>query len=713
MKRLLSLLGLLLVFALPNHAQTDTIKFEVTLWSWTESATLEYEFSEQARNSIRIEWISSNSTESGKFSPDADGKYTQSITGSGTGYIYYTYEQGSTYSAYLSYRGSSNYYDIKVIDRQGINTSVISPLITSLDVSACTALRELRCSNNQLTSLDVSGCTSLTKLNCGYNPLRSLDVSGCTALTTLDCINLLTSLDVSGCTALKELTDITVDTLKVHGKSMNTLVVGGKIKVLDANACTSLTSLSCSDNQLTSLDVRDCTALTSLTCSDNPLRSLDVSGCTALKELTDITVDTLKVHGKSMNTLVVGGKIKVLDANACTSLTSLNCSNNQLTSLDVSGCTHLMYLSCYNNQLRSLDLSQDTALTTLYCDGNQLTSLGVSQNTALTTLYCDNNQLTELDVSHNTDLTTLSCSDNQLTILDISKNTALLFLRCYNNQLTTLDISNNIRLTGLYCSENQLTSLDVSHNTDLTRLGCADNQLSTLDLSNNIRLEGLSCYKNQLTVLDVSHNIDLTTLSCSDNQLTTLDIRSNIRLTELWCDTNHIPLSELYKTAYQRSNWSCFGAFGQMNTIILPLNQVLDLSSERILGGSLSTYELSYASGNGVSSDVYTEGNFNFRFKKPGEYRLRLENSTLPTADFTWYISVTGEDVATESHENDNFYVYAQDRNIVLSETRGGVQVFNAVGQCVYSGNATIIPVRQSGVYVVRVGTNAYKVIVR
>ncbi|MCH5244733.1 MAG: leucine-rich repeat domain-containing protein, partial [Lentimicrobiaceae bacterium] len=613
MKRLLSLLGLLLVFALPNHAQTDTIKFEVTLWSWTESATLEYEFSEQARNSIRIEWISSNSTESGKFSPDADGKYTQSITGSGTGYIYYTYEQGSTYSAYLSYRGSSNYYDIKVIDRQGINTSVISPLITSLDVSACTALRELRCSNNQLTSLDVSGCTSLTKLNCGYNPLRSLDVSGCTALTTLDCINLLTS--------------------------------------------------------------------------------LDVSGCTALKELTDITVDTLKVHGKSMNTLVVGGKIKVLDANACTSLTSLNCSNNQLTSLDVSGCTHLMYLSCYNNQLRSLDLSQDTALTTLYCDGNQLTSLGVSQNTALTTLYCDNNQLTELDVSHNTDLTTLSCSDNQLTILDISKNTALLFLRCYNNQLTTLDISNNIRLTGLYCSENQLTSLDVSHNTDLTRLGCADNQLSTLDLSNNIRLEGLSCYKNQLTVLDVSHNIDLTTLSCSDNQLTTLDIRSNIRLTELWCDTNHIPLSELYKTAYQRSNWSCFGAFGQMNTIILPLNQVLDLSSERILGGSLSTYELSYASGNGVSSDVYTEGNFNFRFKKPGEYRLRLENSTLPTADFTWYISVTGEDVATESHENDNFYVYAQDRNIVLSETRGAVQVFNAVGQCVYSGNATIIPV--------------------
>ena len=49
----------------------------------------------------------------------------------------------------------------------------------------------------------------------------------------------------------------------------------------------------------------------------------------------------------------------------------------------------------------------------------------------------------------------------------------------------------------------------------------------------------------------------------------------------------------------------------------------------------------------------------------------------------------------------------------VAVENRGLVQVFNAVGQCVYSGKATIIPVRQSGVYVVRVGTNSYKVSVR
>ena len=128
---------------------------------------------------------------------------------------------------------------------------------------------------------------------------------------------------------------------------------------------------------------------------------------------------------------------------------------------------------------------------------------------------------------------------------------------------------------------------------------------------------------------------------------------------------------------------------------------------ERMLGTSLSTFALTN-NGSAVAADAYSEDNFSFRFYKSGDYKLKLQNSALPNTDFTWYISVK-DGAANESHENDNFYVYAQDRNIVLSETRGAVQVFNAVGQCVYSGNATIIPVRQNGVYVVRVGQTAIR----
>ena len=121
-----------------------------------------------------------------------------------------------------------------------------------------------------------------------------------------------------------------------------------------------------------------------------------------------------------------------------TSLTSLNCSGNQLTSLDVSNNTALTELDCNGNQLTSLDVSKNTALTELWCDNNQLTSLDVSKNTALTELWCKDNQLTSLDVSNNTALTELSCSENQLTSLDLSNNTALTDLTCSSNPLTKL-----------------------------------------------------------------------------------------------------------------------------------------------------------------------------------------------------------------------------------------------------------------------------------
>ena len=167
--------------------------------------------------------------------------------------------------------------------------------LTSLDVSANTALTVLDCSSNSLTSLDVSANTALTELWCGYNQLTSLDVSANTALTTLWCYyNQLESLDVS--------------------------------------ANTALTELECDDNQLTSLDVSANTALTYLDCASNQLTTLDVSGCTALTELS-----------------CYSNQLTSLDVSANTALTALECDDNQLTSLDVSANTALTFLECEDN----------------------------------------------------------------------------------------------------------------------------------------------------------------------------------------------------------------------------------------------------------------------------------------------------------------------------------------------------------------------------
>ena len=107
-------------------------------------------------------------------------------------------------------------------------------------ISHFTALKSLKCFNNQLTALDVSKNTALTSLDCDYNQLTALDVSKNVALTKLHCWgNSLTKLDVSKNTAL--------------------------------------TSLDCGANQLTTLDVSKNTALTDLDCRNNQLTSLDIS----------------------------------------------------------------------------------------------------------------------------------------------------------------------------------------------------------------------------------------------------------------------------------------------------------------------------------------------------------------------------------------------------------------------------------------------------
>ena len=63
-----------------------------------------------------------------------------------------------------------------------------------------------------------------------------------------------------------------------------------------------------------------------------------------------------------------------------TVLTSLNCSNNQLTSLDVRNNSALRQLNCAYNKLTTLDLRYNNALTYLNCSGNPLTKIILSRH---------------------------------------------------------------------------------------------------------------------------------------------------------------------------------------------------------------------------------------------------------------------------------------------------------------------------------------------
>lgn len=195
--------------------------------------------------------------------------------------------------------------------------------------------------------------------------------------------------------------------------------------------------------------------------------------------------------------------------------------------------------------------------SSLIVTSKNLTSLaGVGHYTSITTLYCDYNQLTTLNASGLAELQTLVCNNNKLTTLNVSGLTKLQTLQCYNNKLTELNAGGLTELGDLNCSDNQLTALNLSGSTKLGRLLCYNNKLATLDLSGLTALSTLDCYTNNLTTLDLNGLTELTKLNCYANDLSALDITRQTKLTEWYCGRQKGEKTlTLTLTSAQKSTW--------------------------------------------------------------------------------------------------------------------------------------------------------------
>ncbi|WCO01070.1 T9SS type A sorting domain-containing protein [Psychroserpens ponticola] len=169
-------------------------------------------------------------------------------------------------------------------------------------IEAFINMTSFRCNNNQITSLDLSANTAITYIKCNDNGLTSINLSGLTNLETLDCYNnSLTNIDVSGFTALSN--------LRCYDNGLTSLNTSG---------ATALEGIWCYNNNLTNLDVSTNTSLLELTCTNNNLTSLNVSGATALEQL-----------------YCSENSITSMDVSANTNLYDIIVNNNALTSLNV------------------------------------------------------------------------------------------------------------------------------------------------------------------------------------------------------------------------------------------------------------------------------------------------------------------------------------------------------------------------------------------
>ncbi len=264
---------------LPSYAaQFQEAVIEIPTIVMTTTATGTFGFKITSSSSIKVDW--------GNGSPVA---VTPGSLGAVSGTL-----SGNTIKIYSD--------GISYLDVQDCK-------LTSLDVSGCSSITDLRCTGNQLSTLNVSANTALTLLYCYNNNLTALDVSKNILLKSLSCDhNQLSALDISKNTALKKL-----------------YCQKNQLSNLDVSTNTMLEVLYCDTNNLTTLNLTDNTALTELVCGNNQLTSLDVS------------------HN--------------------TKLYYLSCEYNRLNSLTGIENINVEYLSliCYHNALKfsTLPLTQD------------------------------------------------------------------------------------------------------------------------------------------------------------------------------------------------------------------------------------------------------------------------------------------------------------------------------------------------------------------
>ena len=271
---------------------------------------------------------------------------------------------------------------------------------------------------------------------------------------------------------------------------------------------TELTSLSCTNNSLTTLDLSKNTKLTKLDCYNNQISGEGMDALIA--SLPTVSGGEMKViynysEGNDMTTAQAsaakakGWIPQKYDDSSWTWIEygGMDINPSLLEKFpDTNFCKYL--LSQPYGADGDITDEEMATVTRIDVPNRSIKSLkGIEYFTALEMLSCNNNQLTELDLSKNTALTGLWCYNNQLTSLDLSKNTLLTDLGCSKNQLKSLNLSGCKKLVEVGVNDNQLTTLDLSGCKDMVEFGCENNQLTSLNLSGCTSLDRLYCYNNQ------------------------------------------------------------------------------------------------------------------------------------------------------------------------------------------------------------------------
>lgn len=474
---------------------------------------------------------------------------------------------------------------------------------------------------------------------------------------------------------------------------------GGNFIALDTRQCDSLTAVNCPDEKLFTLNVDECPSLTTINCSGNRLKTLNLSDNLALQRL-----------------ICSGNALTELNVSQNHELIRVRCSDNPIKSLDVSGLTKLSELEADISTMLSFKAVGCVKLENLFI-GKAIKELDLSKCVLLEAapLFAVT-EVVRLDSCLN--LKILEKIEDKLNLQQLSaRQTALIKVDVSNSQIQTIDLTHCNAMVQFKCTNTRLRDLDLSTCKNLHTLYADSTHLETINVSGLPSLENLHCHNNPfLTKLNITGCSSLKELRAGHNRLQSVrGVSDKLQVFEV--AGNGLPFSQLYPFMQSRKEGAVYSLSPQVDTVNLKVDEIFDLNKEMTIGGQATEWTLLSLSDTVVPNTHYRVTDGLFRIYKSGTYKLVLTNAAVQDytngtdaedVSFTWYIKVTGKDIDPNDTPNENIleenvpFAYADHRVICLSEPMSSVQVYNAVGQCVYSGAAMRIPIDKNGLYIVR-----------
>ena len=330
-----------------------------------------------------------------------------------------------------------------------------------------------------------------------------------------------------------------------------------------------------------------------------------------------------------------------------------------------------------------------------------------------------------LDISGLTSAGTISVSNASIDNLILPEGGSLKELNLSDNKLSTIDLSKQPNITSLSLAHNCFTGkIDFSSLKPLQLLSLGDNAISEIVLDNPV-LWFLDLAQNDLSEIDLSKVPNLEQLSLAGNEFSNVDVESLRNLKALVLDQNKFTFTTLPPVKDQYIIYT-YGNQARINGVVNGLT--VDLSSQAIAGTTPTTYlwfiddpvldeEGIWTGEQLLADEEYTVNHGVTTFVEPLDRLVCLMlNDSFPNLALmsnmidlsTGAIEGSGaETIADVKVIGSSIIAVADDATARVYRTDGTLAATAQVNGTCTLGAFT------PGVYVVTVGSNAFKVAVR